>query len=49
MKIFIISSNKARKEIIKQAETLEDAITWTENNCDLSMEPWEVVESKIQL
>ena len=49
MKTFTISSNKARREIIKRAETLEDAITWTQNNCDLSMEPWEVVESKIQL
>lgn len=46
MKTFIISSDKAKREIVKKAETLRDAITWAQNNCDLSFEPWEVREVK---
>lgn len=49
MKTFEIESIKGRRTIVKQCETLQDAITWAQNHCDLSLEPWTVAESKVQL
>ena len=49
MNTYIISSDKARREIIIKKETVEEAIEWAQNNCDLSFEPWTVTKSTIQL
>ena len=45
-KIFIISSDKAKREIVKNFSGIKEAITWAQNYCDLSQEPWIVEEAK---
>jgi hypothetical protein len=45
IKTFSVSSEKARKEIIKNAYDIDEAITWAQNHCDLSQEPWKVKET----
>lgn len=48
MKTFEISSEIAKREIIKRAENIEDVIQYVENHLDLSLN-WLVKESRIQL
>ena len=47
MKTYTISSDKARREIIIKRETIQEAIEWAQNNCDLSFEPWIVTQQII--
>ena len=51
MSTFIVTSEKtgARITIPEHVQTIRDAVTWAQNYCDLSQEPWTVTESKIQL
>lgn len=46
MPMFEIESVRGKRTILKQAETLKEAITWAQNHCDLSLEPWTVEEVK---